>query len=156
MLYTPKYSQATTHSYLKGMAFKCLIIKENFQILYQGYCNIIDVIVLVRNKIMNYSIEIVNYSIDTNKYKCNNIFINNRRSNTMILDAIQSKLATLRDMNNSGNIDSVKMDVILDELELLSKIIAYPTSYKVERISGRTINVKLSFDTVTDGITIEF
>ena len=74
----------------------------------------------------------------------------------MILDAIQSKLATLRAMNNSGNIDYITMDVILDELELLSKIIAYPTSYKVERISGRTINVKLSFDTVTDGITIEF
>lgn len=74
----------------------------------------------------------------------------------MILDAIQSKLATLRDMNNSGKIDYVKMDVVLDELELLSKIIAYPTSYKVERISGRMINVKLSFDTVTDGINIEF
>ena len=74
----------------------------------------------------------------------------------MILDAIQSKLATLRAMNNSGNIDSVKMDVILDELGLLSKIIAYPTSYKVERISGRTINVKLYFDTISDGITIEF
>ena len=50
----------------------------------------------------------------------------------MILDVIQSKLATLRDMNNNGNIDCVKMDVILDELELLSKIIAYPTSYKVK------------------------
>ena len=37
----------------------------------------------------------------------------------MILDAIQSKLATLRDMNNIGNIgniDCVKMGVILDEL----------------------------------------
>ena len=74
----------------------------------------------------------------------------------MILDAIQSKLATLRAMNNSGNIDYVKMDVVLNELELLSKIIAYPTSYKVERISGKVINVKLSFDTVTDGINIEF
>ena len=74
----------------------------------------------------------------------------------MILDAIQSKLATLRDMNNIGNIDSVKMGVILDELELLSKIIAYPTSYKVERISGRSMNVKLSFDSTTDGIIIEF
>ena len=74
----------------------------------------------------------------------------------MILDAIQSKLATLREMNNSGNIDCVKMDVILDELDLLSKIIAYPTSYKVERISGRLINVKLYFDTTTDGINIEF
>ena len=74
----------------------------------------------------------------------------------MILNAIQSKLATLREMNNSGNIDCVKMDIILDELELLSKIIAYPTSYKVERISGRVINVKLSFDTVTDGVDIEF
>ena len=74
----------------------------------------------------------------------------------MILDVIQSKLATLRAMNNSGNIDSVKMDVVLNELDLLSKIIAYPTSYKVERISGRTINVKLYFDTITDGITIEF
>ena len=74
----------------------------------------------------------------------------------MILDVIQSKLATLRDMSNSGNIDCVKMDVILDELDLLSKIIAYPTSYKVERISGRVINVKLSFDSITDGIIIEF
>ena len=74
----------------------------------------------------------------------------------MILDAIQSKLATLRAMNNSGNIDYVKMDVVINELELLYKIIAYPTSYKVERISGKVINVKLSFDTVTDGINIEF
>ena len=74
----------------------------------------------------------------------------------MILDVIQSKLATLREMNNNGNIDCVKMDVILDELDLMSKIIAYPTSYKVERISGRVINVKLYFDTITDGITIEF
>ena len=74
----------------------------------------------------------------------------------MILDAIQSKLATLRAMNNSGNIDDIKMNVILDELELLSKIIAYPTSYKVERISGRVINVKLCFDTITDGVNIEF
>ena len=74
----------------------------------------------------------------------------------MILDAIQSKLATLRAMNNNGNIDSVKMDVVLDELELLSKIIAYPTNYKVERIRRRTINVKLYFDTITDGINIEF
>ena len=74
----------------------------------------------------------------------------------MILDVIQSKLATLREMNNNGNIDCVKMGVILDELELLSKIIAYPTNYKVERINGRTINVKLYFDTTTDGIIIEF
>ena len=74
----------------------------------------------------------------------------------MILDVIQSKLATLREMNNNGNIDCVKMGVILDELELLSKIIAYPTNYKVERINGRTINVKLYFDTTTDGINIEF
>ena len=74
----------------------------------------------------------------------------------MILDAIQSKLATLREMNNNGNIGCVNMDVILDELDLLSKIIAYPTSYKVERISGRLINVKLYFDTTTDGINIEF
>ena len=51
----------------------------------------------------------------------------------MILDVIQSKLAILREMNNNGNIDCVKMDVILDELELLSKIIAYPTNYKVGR-----------------------
>ena len=50
----------------------------------------------------------------------------------MILDAIQSKLATIRAMNNSGNIDSVKMDVVLNELDLLSKIIAYPTNYKVK------------------------
>ena len=74
----------------------------------------------------------------------------------MILDAIQSKLATIRDMNNSGNIDDIKMNVILDELELLSKIISYPTSYKVERIRGRAIKVKLYFDNTTDGINIEF
>ena len=74
----------------------------------------------------------------------------------MILDAIQSKLATLRAMSNSGNIDSAKMGVILDELELLSKIIAYPTSYKVERISGHSMNVKFYFDNNTDGIIIEF
>ena len=74
----------------------------------------------------------------------------------MILDAIQSKLATLRAMNNSGNIDDIKMNVVLDELELLSKIISYPTSYKVERISGKVINVKLYFDNTTDGINIEF
>ena len=74
----------------------------------------------------------------------------------MILDVIQSKLATLRDMNNSGNIDCVKMDVILDELDLLSNIITYPVNYKVEIVSGRTINVKLSFDNTTDGIIIEF
>ena len=74
----------------------------------------------------------------------------------MILDAIQSKLATLRDMNNSGNIDCVKMGVILDELDLLSKIIANPTSYKVERISGHSMNVKFYFDNNTDGIIIEF
>ena len=74
----------------------------------------------------------------------------------MILDVIQSKLATLREMNNNGNIDCVNMDVILDELELLSKIIAYPTNYKVERINGRIINVKLYIDTTTDGINIEF
>lgn len=70
----------------------------------------------------------------------------------MILDAIQSKLATLRAMSNSGNIDSTKMGVILDELELLSKIITYPTS----NISGKVINVKLSSDTISDGVTIEF
>ena len=77
----------------------------------------------------------------------------------MILDVIKSKLATLRAMNDSGNLNDIKMGVILNELELLSKIIAYPTSYKVERISGRTINVKeynYSFDTITDGINIEF
>ena len=73
----------------------------------------------------------------------------------MILDAIQSKLATLRDMSNSGNIDCVKTDVILDELDLLSKIISHPTSYKVERV-GRVINVKPYFDNNTDGINIEF
>ena len=73
----------------------------------------------------------------------------------MILDVIQSKLATLRAMNNSG-IDYITMDVILDELELLSKIIDYPTSYKVERIGERTINVKIACDTISDGITIEF
>ena len=70
----------------------------------------------------------------------------------MILDVIQSKLATLRVMSNSGNIDSAKMGVILDELELLSKIITYPTS----NISGKVINVKLSSDTISDGVTIEF
>ena len=60
----------------------------------------------------------------------------------MILDVIKSKLATLRDMNNIGNIDCVKMDVILAELELLSKILAHPTVYKVERISGHSMKVK--------------
>ena len=59
-------------------------------------------------------------------------------------------------MNNSGNIDCVKMDVILDELDLLSNIITNPTFYKVEMVSGRTINVKLSFDAVTDAVIIEF
>lgn len=78
-------------------------------------------------------------------------------------DAIQSKLATLREMNNSGNtiakasyIDCVKMGVILDELELSSKILAHPTFYKVERISGHSLNVKFYFDNTTDGIIIEF
>ena len=106
--------------------------------------------------------------IDTNKHKCNNIFINNRRSintmilKSMILDAIQSKLATLREMNYSGNIDCVDMDIILDELKLLSKIITYHNDYKVERINERAINVKLYYDTTnvvdttTDGINIEF
>ena len=75
----------------------------------------------------------------------------------MILDVIQSKLATLRDMNNIGSIDNIgKMDVILAELELLSKILASPTIYKVERISGHSMNVKFSFDNTTDGIIIEF
>ena len=74
----------------------------------------------------------------------------------MILDVIQSKLATLRDMNNIGNIDCVKMDVILAELELLSKILAHPTFYKVERISGHSMKVKFYFDNNTDGIIIEF
>ena len=41
-------------------------------------------------------------------------------------------------------------------MSLLSNIITNPTSYKVEMVSGRVINVKLSFDTVTDGINIEF
>ncbi len=80
--------------------------------------------------------------------------------NIMISDVIQSKLATLREMNYNGNIDCVNMDVILYELELLSKIIAYPTNYKVERISGHSMNVKLyyaySFRYPTDGINIEF
>ena len=105
----------------------------------------------------------MNYSIDTSKYKCDNVFINNRSRgitsvsiNTMILNVIQSKLATLRDVNNSGNIDCVKMDVILDELDLLSNIITNPTSYKVEMVSGRTINVKLYSDSISNGITIEF
>ena len=74
----------------------------------------------------------------------------------MILNVIQSKLATLRDMNNSGNIDCVKINVILDELEVLSKIISYPTFYKVERISEHSLNVKFYFDNTTDGINIEF
>ena len=75
----------------------------------------------------------------------------------MILDVIQSKLATLREMNNNGNIDCVKMDNILSELEVLSKILASPTTYKVERINGRTINVKMSFGNfIDDGLNIEF
>ena len=82
-------------------------------------------------------------------------------SNTIILkimisDVIQSKLATLREMNYNGNIDCVNMDIILDELKLLSKIVAYHNDYKVERINERTINVKLYYDTTTDGINIEF
>ena len=48
------------------------------------------------------------------------------------------------------------MDVILDELEVLSNIITNPTSYKVETVSGRTINVKLYSDSISNGITIEF
>ena len=74
----------------------------------------------------------------------------------MILDVIQSKLAMLRMMNNSGNIDYFKTDIILSELDLLSQILAYPVNYKVERVGGRIINVKLSFDTITDGVNIEF
>ena len=96
---------------------------------------------------------------DTNNKLIYTYHINNRRRgiNTMILDAVQSKLATLRDMNNSGDInDYFKTDKILNELDLLSKIIAYPTNYKVEIVSSRKINVKLSFDKITDGIDIEF
>ena len=86
-------------------------------------------------------ITLLTIPIDTNKHKCNNIFINNRSRgiNTMILDAIQSKLATLREMNNNY--------VILDELELLSKIIAYPTNYKVERINVFQMGLILNFST---------
>ena len=80
--------------------------------------------------------------------------------NIMISDVIQSKLATLREMNYNGNIDCVNMDIILDELKLLSKIVAYHNDYKVERINERTINVKLYYDyslaIPTDGINIEF
>ena len=75
----------------------------------------------------------------------------------MILDAIQSKLATLRDMNNSGNIDYVTMDVILDEILILSRILIAPTTYKVEKVSERAINVKIACDNFRDdGIIIEF
>ena len=74
----------------------------------------------------------------------------------MILDVIQSKLATLREMNNSGNIDCVKMDVILDELELLSKVLESPTLYTVKWVSDRRVFVNLLFDNITDGIIIEF
>ena len=75
----------------------------------------------------------------------------------MILDVIQSKLATLRVMSNSINtVNHIKMHTILAELELLSKILANPTNYKVERISGHSMNVKFSFDNTTDGIIIEF
>lgn len=75
----------------------------------------------------------------------------------MILDVIQSKLATLRDMNNSGNIDYITMDVILDELLILSRILTAPTTYKVEKVSEGAINVKMSCDNFRDdGIIIEF
>ena len=37
----------------------------------------------------------------------------------VITDTIQSKLATLREMSNNGNIDCVNMDVILAELLLI-------------------------------------
>ena len=74
----------------------------------------------------------------------------------MILDAIQSKLATLREMNNSGNIDCVNMDVILDELELLSKVLESPALYTVKWASEREVFVNLPFDNITDGINIKF
>ena len=74
----------------------------------------------------------------------------------MILDVIQSKLATLKDMNSRGNIDCVKMDVILDELELLSKVLESPTLYTVKWVSDRKVFVNLPFDNITDGINIEF
>ena len=64
-------------------------------------------------------------------------------SKFVTVDVIQSKLATLREMNYSGSINCVDMDIILDELKLLSKIIAYHNDYKVERINERTINVKM-------------
>ena len=41
-------------------------------------------------------------------------------------------------------------------MSLLSNIITNPTSYKIERISGRVINVKLYSDSISNGITIEF
>ena len=75
----------------------------------------------------------------------------------MILDVIQSKLATLREMNNNGNINYVEMDVILSELEILSKILASPTTYKVERVGHGLINIKMSFGNfIDDGLNIEF
>ena len=74
----------------------------------------------------------------------------------MILDVIQSKLATLREMNNNGNIDCVKVNVVLDELELLSKVLESPTLYTVRWVSDRKVFINLPFDTVTDGITIGF
>ena len=39
-------------------------------------------------------------------------------------------------------------------MSLLSHILTNPTSYKVATVSGRTINVKLSFDSMSDGINI--
>ena len=75
----------------------------------------------------------------------------------MILDAIESKLATLRAMNNSGDIDYITMDVILGEILILSRILTSPTTYKVEKVGEGAINVKMACDNFRDdGIIIEF
>lgn len=75
----------------------------------------------------------------------------------MILDVIQSKLDTLREMNDSGIIDYITMDVILDEILILSRILIAPTTYKVEKVGEGAINVKMACDNFRDdGITIEF
>ena len=75
----------------------------------------------------------------------------------MILDAIESKLATLRAMNDSGDIDYITMDVILGEILILTRVISAPTTYKVEKVGERAINVKIACNNFRDdGIIIEF
>ena len=75
----------------------------------------------------------------------------------MIFYAIESKLATLRTMNNSGDIDYITMDVILGEILILTRVISAPTTYKVEKVGERAINVKIACNNFRDdGTIIEF